>query len=206
MNKGIRSFFEKEKFISELRDGVKTEKTQRIVLNDKVYILDSIDRRIKIQRPAKNGEQLYLYRNGIKSKQIEGQQFIRAQYFIIDSKGKPVGRIPVSINNPDSVSIDYWISEERRGKGVGTAALEEVVKQIYEKRDFDNLEFSSINHTNTSRTSIKNIVLEINDDNEASKRIAMKNGFKRCGENSYSLTSDNYKRRNQEIQGEERSE
>jgi len=185
MNMGIRSFFERNKFISELREGVKTEKTQRVVLNDKVYILDSVDRKIKISRLTKSGEQLYLYRNGIKSKQMEGHQFIRAQYFLIDPKGNAVGRIPVSINNPDTVSIDYWISEGQRGKGVGTVALEEVLKQIYDKKEFDNLEFLSINYSDTSRTGIKNIVLEINDDNEASKRIAMKNGFKKSGENTY---------------------
>lgn len=67
---------ERNKFISELREGVKTEKTKRVVLNDKVYILDSIDRKIKISTLTKNGEQLYLYRNGIKSKQMEGHQFI----------------------------------------------------------------------------------------------------------------------------------
>ena len=203
---GIRSFFERNKFISELREGVKTEETQRVVLNDKVYILDSIDRKIKISTLTKNGEQLYLYRNGIRRKQMEGHQFIRAQYFIIDSKGNAVGRIPVSINNPDTVSIDYWISEEQRGKGVGTVALEEVLKQIYDKKEFDNLEFSSINYSDTSRTSIKNIVLEINDDNEASKRIAMKNGFKRCEERTYSLTIDEYEERKKETPEEERIE
>lgn len=202
----IRSFIERNKFISKLRDGVETDQVQRVVLNDKIYTLDNVDRRIKISRLTSNGEQLYLYRNGIKSKQIEGHQFIRAQYFIIDSKGNAVGRIPVSINNPDSVSIDYWISEEQRGKGIGTVALEEIVKQIYDKKEFDNLEFSSINYSDTSRTGIKNIVLEINDDNEASKRIAMKNGFKRNGENSYRLTSDEYKKRNKEISGDERIE
>lgn len=144
MNKRIGSFFERNKFISGLRKGLKKEEIQHVVLNDKVYILDSVDRKIKVQRLTKNGEQLYLYRNGIRSKQVEGRQFIRAQYFIIDSRGKTVGRIPVSINNPDSVSIDYWISEERRGKGAGTVALEEVVKQIYDKKEFDNLEFSSM--------------------------------------------------------------
>ena len=59
------------------------------------------------------------------------------------------------------------------------------MKQIYDNKEFDNLEFSSINYSDTSRTGIKNIVLEINDDNEASKRIAMKNGFKKSGENTY---------------------
>ena len=203
---GIRSFLERNKFISELREGVKTEETKRVVLNDKVYILDSIDRKIKISTLTKNGEQLYLYRNGIKSKQMEGHQFIRAQYFIIDSKGNAFGRIPVSINNPDTVSIDYWISEGQRGKGVGTVALEEVLKQIYDKKEFDNLEFLSINYSDTSRTGIKNIVLEINDDNEASKRIATKNGFKKSGENTYSLTSDEYRGRNRETSGDERIE
>ena len=115
MNNGIRNFIERNKFISKLRDGVKTEEVQRVVLNDKIYTLDSVDRRIKISRLTSNGEQLYLYRNGIKSKQMEGHQFIRAQYYIIDTKGNAVGRIPVSINNPDSVSIDSWISEEQRG-------------------------------------------------------------------------------------------
>lgn len=203
---GIRSFLERNKFISELREGVKTEKTKRVVLNDKVYILDSIDRKIKISTLTKNGEQLYLYRNGIRSKQMEDHQFIRVQYFIIDSKGNAVGRIPVSINNPDTVSIDYWISEEQRGKGVGTVALEEVVRQIYDKKEFDNIGFSSINYVDTNRTGIKNIVLEINEDNEGSKRIAMKNGFKKSGENTYSLTSDEHKERNKEIPGEERTE
>lgn len=49
-------------------------------------------------------------------------------------------------------------------------------------------------------------MLEINEDNEASKRIAMKNGLKKSGENTYSLTSDEYRGMNKEAPGEERTE
>lgn len=106
--------------------------------------------------------------------------------------GEIVGRIPISIGNPHSLSMDYWLKEDYQGKGIGTVALEEVIKQVYDKKEFNKLHFSSIKYPDVEETEIESIELEIDDCNEASKRIATKNGFKKVGERSFSLTLEDY--------------
>lgn len=208
MNNNDSSFFKRKKFMSKLRDGVKTKEVQHIVINDRVYKLDmkDIDRRIKISKLTKKRKQLYLYREGLTSKQIAEKWSIRTKYFIINSNGDCIGWATISINDPHSLIIEYWLQEEQRGKGIGTVMLEEVIRQIYEIRDFDNLEFPSETNTNTDRTQIKNIYLEISSDNIASKKIAMKNGLKENEDGLYSLTIDEFKVRNPKHQGRERVE
>ena len=162
---------------------------------DKMYSFDikDIDTRIRISNPTKNGEQLYLYRKKIQNKKLYGGHCVlRTQYYIVNSLGEIVGRIPIGIGSPNSLSMDYWLKEEHQGRGIGSVALEEVIRQIYNKKEFDDIEFSSIKHPDTSRTFIENIGLEISDDNEASKRIASKNGFEQVGERAYALTRERY--------------
>lgn len=107
-------------------------------------------------------------------------------------EGKIVGRIPISIVDPHLLSMDYWLKEDYQGKGIGTTALEEVIRQIYDKKEFDKIPFSSVKYPDVEETKIKSIELEISDDNEPSKRIATKNGFKKTGERSFALTLENY--------------
>lgn len=88
--------------------------------------------------------------------------------------------------------MDYWLKEDCRGKGIGTIALEEVIKLIYDNKEFDELPFSSLKYPDTKETRIESVGLEISDDNEASKRIATKNGFKKVGERFFELSLEDY--------------
>ena len=76
--------------------------------------------------------------------------------------------------------------------------LEEIVKQIYDGKEFDGIDCISAKFPEANKTSIQNIKLEISDDNEASIKIASKSGFKKAGERYYSLTLNNFLERNQE--------
>lgn len=166
---------------------------------DKMYSFDmeDIDARIKMERLTKEGEQLFLYRRKINTKNIVGHCSISSQYYIVNKSGEVVGRVPISISDPHSVSIDYWIKDAYQGRGLGTVVLDEVIKQIYSKKEFDDLQFSSVKYPDTKQTEIKSIGLEISDDNEASKRIASKNGFEKVGERAYALTREDYIARRQ---------
>ena len=196
---------ERERFIKNLQTQVSNTKQsefptdeeilKNMDINDKFYSFDikDIDRRIRISNLTKNGEQLYLYRKSIENKKLFGGNCVlRTQYYIVNSSGEIVGRIPIGIGNPHSLSMDYWLKEDYQGKGIGTIALEEVIKQIYDKKEFDKLHFSSVKYPDVEETKIKSIGLEISDDNEPSKRIATKNGFKKVGERSFSLTLEDY--------------
>ena len=175
--------------------------SKKMNINDKFYSfnIDDIDKKIKISKLTKNGEQLYLYRRSIRNRQLGSSNFrIDSQYFILNNSGEIVGRVPVSVLEPYSLSMDYWIKDDFQGQGIGTVVLEEIIRQIYEKKDFDDLECMSAKFPNITRTSIKNIELQISDNNKSSIRIATKNGFKKAGEQYYSLTLNDFIEMNKE--------
>ena len=170
-------------------------------IKDKFYSfnIEDIDKKIKIPKLTKKGEQLYLYRRSITSKQVGSINYlIKSQYYIVNKSGEIVGRVPVSIGTPNSLSMDYWIRDEFQGQGIGSVVLEEIVRQIYEKKTFDGIDFRTSKFPETDKTAIQNIQLEISDDNYASIRIASKNGFRKTDERSYSLTLREFLDRNQE--------
>lgn len=70
--------------------------------------------------------------------------------------------------------MDYWIKDEFQGQGIGTVVLEEIIRQIYDGKEFDGIDCISAKFPDANKTSIQNIKLEISDDNEASIKIAMK--------------------------------
>lgn len=205
---------EKNSFIDSLRVQVNDqpitlfptdeEILQKMDKTDKMYSFDmeDIDKKIRIAKLTKHGEQLFLYRKKINTKNVLGYCNIYSQYYIVNLAGEIVGRIPISIGNPHLLSMDYWLKEDYQGKGIGTIALEEVIKQIYDKKEFDKLHFSSVKYPDIEETEIESIGLEISDDNQPSKRIATKNGFKKAGERFFSLTLEDYiKQRENTIRG-----
>lgn len=141
-----------------------------------------------------------MYREKIK---VKGNR-IRAQYYIINTLGDVVGRVPVYTSQADSIRIDYWLKEEYQGKGIGTIVLEEIIKQIYIEKEFDGVEIPSRKYPYTVKTAIKNIDLEIPFYNEASKRIAIKNGFKEEEKEEYtsyfSLTLEDYMKQREDTE------
>ena len=175
--------------------------SKKMDISDKFYSfdMDDIDKKIKIPKLTKNGEQLYLYRRSIRNRQLgSSNSRIDSQYFILNNSGQIVGRVPVSVLEPYSLSMDYWIKDEFQGQGIGTVVLEEIIRQIYDGKEFDGIDCISAKFPDANKTSIQNIKLEISDDNEASIKIAMKNGFKKAGERYYSLTLNDFIERNQE--------
>lgn len=170
-------------------------------INEKFYSfnMEEIDKKIRIPKLTKNGEQLFLYRKNIKSKQLGAINYkIQSVYYIINKSGKIVGRVPISISVPTSLSMDYWIKDEFQGQGIGSVVLEEIVRQIYNEKAFNGIDFKASKFPETDKTAIQNIQLEISDDNDASIRIATKNGFNKIGERSYSLTLKDFLDMNQE--------
>lgn len=203
--------YKKEEFLNSLKVNITNKEPdpfpsdediiEKMDINDKFYSfdMDDIDKKIKIPKLAKNGEQLYLYRRSIRNRQLgSSNSRIDSQYFILNNSGQIVGRVPVSVLEPYSLSMDYWIRDEFQGQGIGTVVLEEIVKQIYDGKEFDGIDCISAKFPEANKTSIQNIKLEISDDNEASIKIASKNGFKKAGERYYSLTLNNFLERNQE--------
>ena len=200
----------REEFIQSLR-GKTEEKSlypsdeaimEHMDPEDKFYSFDmkEIDSRIRIPKQTKNGEHLYLYRRNIKTKQLGDINCkINSQYYIIKESGEIVGRVPVSISEPDTLSMDYWIKDEFQGQGIGSVVLEEVLRQIYKKQSFDGIDFTASRFPGVDKTTIKNIQLEISDDNDASIRIAEKNGFSKAGDRAYSLSLDDYNDRDKDI-------
>ena len=170
-------------------------------INEKFYSfnMEEIDKKIRIPKLTKNSEQLFLYRKNIKSKQLGAINYkIQSVYYIINKSGKIVGRVPISISDPTSLSMDYWIKDEFQGQGIGSVVLEEIVRQIYNEKAFNGIDFKASKFQETDKTAIQNIQLEISDDNDASIRIATKNGFNKIGERSYSLTLKDFLDMNQE--------
>ncbi len=170
-------------------------------INEKFYSfnMEEIDTKIRIPKLTKNGEQLYLYRKNVKSKQLGAINYkIQSVYYIINKSGEIVGRVPISISNPTALNMDYWIKDEFQGQGIGSVVLEEIVRQIYNEKAFNGIDFKASKFPETDKTEIQNIQLEISDDNDASIRIATKNGFSKIGERSYALTLKEYLDKKQE--------
>lgn len=201
----------KEEFLNSLKVDITNKEqdpfpsdediSKKMDISDKFYSfdMDDIDKKIKIPKLTKNGEQLYLYRRSIRNRQLgSSNSRIDSQYFILNNSGQIVGRVPVSVLEPYSLSMDYWIKDEFQGQGIGTVVLEEIIRQIYDGKEFDGIDCISAKFPDANKTSIQNIKLEISDENEASIKIAMKNGFKKAGERYYSLTLNDFIERNQE--------
>ena len=97
---------------------------------------------------------------------------------------------------PNVLTLSYNLISDYQGKGIGTVMLDELVKQVYEEKEFNKEFFKS------GKTSIKRIELDILDDNEASKKIAIKNGFKKLCDREFSsifsLTLEDYLKQRQD--------
>lgn len=108
-------------------------------------------------------------------------------YDIFTSNGVNIGYIFVRINETDSVEIEYKIIEAYRNNGNMSISLEEVLKDIFTGRVLDGM----IINDRKPKTEIKSIILNINEFNDASQRVARKNGFKNQG-GYYEITKDGF--------------
>lgn len=163
-----------------------------------------IDRKIKIGKTIKNGEQYFLYRKKIQLSNTVPINTLSSYYFIINSEGSIIGKIFVYSNDdPNCLELVYDIIPEYIGKGVGTVMLEELINEIFERKVFDNISYTCNRYLDISKTSIKRIRLAINNDNIPSKKIAESNGFKDASRNlnwigrDYELTIEDYLKQKQ---------
>jgi len=162
--------------------------------------MTDIDRKIKIGKTTKNGEQYFLYRKKIEiSKPVSTSCTLSSYYFIINSDGNIIGKISVYSNDePNYLEMAYDIIPEYMEIGIGTVMLEELIKEIFERKVFDNISYICSGCPDISKTSIKKIRLAINNDNIPSKKVAEKNGFKDVSKNlnwigrDYELTIEDY--------------
>ena len=80
-------------------------------------------------------------------------------YFAIEIKEKFVGSISLDLNEKGLATLGYWLDEEYWGKGIITEAISLIIE--YGMKNF----------------SIEKIVAEVHDNNPASKKVLINNGF-----------------------------
>ncbi len=82
--------------------------------------------------------------------------------------------------------------------GCGNIAIYSIVATLITMPNIKNVcicnpkNYENLSNKDVEETEIESIGLEISDDNEPSKRIATKNGFKKAGERFFSLTLEDY--------------
>lgn len=87
-------------------------------------------------------------------------------HVILDTAGQVVGRITLNgiVRGPfQSCSLGYWVSEERNGQGLATAAVAHIKTIAFGELDLHRLQAETLLH------------------NTASQRVLVRNGFERCG-------------------------
>ena len=148
------------------------------------------DKKIVTSKLNKDGEHLFLLRK-IETKEVaKGSYSNEGKYFIFSKDGKEVGYIVVNVSNTktaDQAEIEYISKEEHRNKGNITISLEEVLKDIFIDKSFDDLQIKTI----FPKTSIEKVFLDINDDNIASQAVANKNGFTKK-EDCFEITKNEF--------------
>ncbi|MBE7076096.1 MAG: GNAT family N-acetyltransferase [Clostridiales bacterium] len=156
------------------------------------FSMSNIAEKRAVAQKTKNGEQLFFYRTKTRIKTfLSGQQNFKCTYYIVNSDGEIVARLPATLNSESSsiASLDYWIKEKFRNQGIGSVMLQAVVKDLLlETKPLDNQPFSSIKEPDVDKSCVTTIILDISENNKASKRIAEKNGFIQTASDTYQIT------------------
>ena len=148
---------------------------------------------IETIKTNKDGEHLTIERI-IESTEKPVGNFYKTstRYDITNSNGEYIGSITASIlnvNESNSIELEYWTEDGFEGKGNASAALDEVIRDIFVNETYDNLRTKDKNPL----TQIDTIILSISEDNYASQRVAEKAGFTRIGNTTtYELTKSDF--------------
>ena len=148
---------------------------------------------IETIKTNKDGEHLTIERI-IESTEKPVGNFYKTstRYDITNSNGEYIGSITASIlnvNESNSIELEYWTEDGFEGKGNASAALDEVIRDIFVNETYDNFRTKDKNPL----TQIDTIILSISEDNYASQRVAEKAGFKRIGNTTtYELTKSDF--------------
>ena len=138
----------------------------------------------------KEGSNLIYVRASIFEKQLGINYSNNSIYYAFDMNGNYVGCVKVSVLNvipPNQVEMEYWANEAFKNKGNITVLAQEVIKDIFENKTFDNLKVRDGIQT----SNIESIMVAINQDNFASLSVARKLGF---DENGLLHISDYYQK------------
>ena len=164
------------------------------------------DKKQKTKTTNKDGEKLYLYRRSdfCHPRGPIGCYSNKAKYIIFNSKGEKLGSVKGEICHYSfgrELELNYEnCKEETQGRGNISLALDEVLKQIFLKGDFDNKPCEDCFYS-----EIKKIKLLISEDNHAAIAVAKKNGFDRINKTEYVLSKEKFlEKLNKEKNEEER--
>ena len=126
----------------------------------------------------------------IPNEYIRGWYSNSISYDIFTSNGIKIGNISAHIIDRNRIEIKYGINENYRNKGNMSISLEEVLHDIFVEKVLNGM----IINDKTPETEIKNVILNINEFNDASQAVAKKNGFKNQG-GYYEITEDDFRKR-----------
>ena len=128
----------------------------------------------------KEGENLFYVRADIFGKRLGINYSNNSIYFAFDINGNYVGCVKVSVLNmipPNQVEMEYWANEVYSNKGNMTTLSQDVIKEIFEEKVFDELKVRE----GIEPSSIESVMVSINPDNYASLAVASKLGFDETG-------------------------
>ena len=128
----------------------------------------------------KDGSNLIYVKASILEKQLGINYSNNSTYYAFDVNGNYVGCVKVSVSNvipPNQIEMEYWANEQYKNKGNMTVLAQDVIRDIFESKSFDNLKVRDGFPT----SKIESIMVAINDDNFASLAVAKKLGFDESG-------------------------
>lgn len=148
------------------------------------------DKKEKLPKRNKMGEELFLYRHRHSDEIVPGQFSNQANYYVINDSGQVCGKIDATVANvkaANQVEVEYWQIEEHRNKGNVSIALEGVLNDIFVNKALNGLPIKLGRISN-----IQMVFLAINPNNLASQKVAEKTGFTQANEDTYILTLAEY--------------
>ena len=128
----------------------------------------------------KDGSNLIYVKASILEKQLGINYSNNSIYYAFDMNGNYVGCVKVSVLNvipPNQVEMEYWANEQYKNRGNMTVLAQDVIRDIFESKSFDNLKVRE----GLPTSKIETIMVAINNDNLASLAVAGKLGFDEIG-------------------------
>ena len=126
---------------------------------------------------------------------LNGENYTyRITYDIVNEEGEVLAWINAytRLISAKEVEIEYAVSSEMQGKGIATAMLAVMTEDIYKSQIFDGLAVLKNGDEVRKKLQIENLLLSINNDNYASKKVAEKCGYKSDNEGGFNMTRDKY--------------
>lgn len=126
---------------------------------------------------------------------LNGENYTyRVTYDVVNEEGETLAWINAytRLISAKEVEIEYAVSQEMQGKGIATAMLDVMTEDIYKNQIFEGLTVLKSGDEVRKKLQIENLLLSINNDNYASKKVAEKCGYRSDNEGGYNMTRDKY--------------